>query len=240
MSHPKKVNSPFLDFYLYPTLKGNQPMMKQNIKAESAILNKMEQITAGANLLWSYKNNCDDVEKYVAKRISEISFSEEQQAKIDRCGFIINQAYGGKYSKGELINMVQKMYKVSKRQALYDFKSAKQIYLSVACINKQFEIEMQLLSAKQLQQECVNKQDMETALLVQNNITSLLKMIPIESEQPGEEFESNSIEVSFNPELLGGPKIDMNEVLAVVNAKRNKKITIDMFENLPSMASCSP
>ena len=67
---------------------------------------------------------------------------------------------------------------------------------------------------------------------LEKNRNELLKQLPDEPDNPAEMFEGHTIHVMFDPALIGAPAVDMKEVLAVLNAKRNKKIKIDMFEEL--------
>ena len=60
----------------------------------------------------------------------------------------------------------------------------------------------------------------------------MLKELPDEEENPAELFEGHQIEAVFDPTLLGAPAVDMKEVLKAINEKRDKKIQIDMFEEL--------
>lgn len=212
--------------------------MNQHKKVDKALQQTYEQIFAGVKLLMNLTSDYQTIQNYIFNRLNEIELSEEQQIKIARYNFIYNQILGGKYSKQELISTIQNLFKVSKRQAYADFKASLQL-ISASAINKNFELQIQLEYARYLLHECLKANDFETALLVQKNIFAIFSMLPGEKTQNDEDFESVAIEAVFEPQLLGGPKIDMNEVLATINAKRTKKITIDMFENLPSNASCS-
>lgn len=73
--------------------------------------------------------------------------------------------------------------------------------------------------------------DMKALAAFEKNRKDLLKLLPDEDEKPVD-FQGHVYELTFDPKLLGAPEINMKELLQSINAKRNKPIKIDMFEEL--------
>jgi hypothetical protein len=76
---------------------------------------------------------------------------------------------------------------------------------------------------------------MKALAAFEKNKALLIKELPEVDDQSAEFFEGHTYELAFNPVLLGAPPITkeaMKELLNTINAKRNKKIKIDLFDEL--------
>ena len=120
-------------------------------------------------------------------------------------------------------------------QAYEDINCAKEVFTSLINLNKLFELQLQLENNRHMLIKANELNDMKAYAALEKNRVLLIKQIPIEDSCPGEMFEGHTYELTFDPSLLGGPKIgkkEMIELLKMINEKRNKKINIDMFEEL--------
>lgn len=207
--------------------------MKENEKVTTLLRIKSEQVRSGAQLLMSKTRDWQVIRQYLCNRMNDIELTKDQQKKLDRYQFIYSNLASGKYLKHEVINMVMKMYEVSQRQVYDDLNCTQEIFSSVVNINKLFEMQLELESAKDMKRKCIEVGDIKTAAIVQKNIIALTALLPDEELSLGEDFEGHTIEAVFDPRLLGAPDIDMNEVLTAINAKRKIKIKTDLFENIP-------
>ncbi len=125
------------------------------------------------------------------------------------------------------------LYDISLSQAYEDLSCTRELFNSVVNINKQFEINLELQINRNYQRKCEELGDFKAVAALQKNRALLLKLLPDEDINPGEMFEGHVFEAVFDPRLLGAPDIDMKEVLKAVNEKRNKKINIDLFDDIP-------
>lgn len=206
--------------------------MRENEKVTSLLIKKAEQVRTGAALLVTKTRDWQVIKQYLSNRLNEIELTYDQQNKLTRYQFIYNQLVGGKYTKPEVANMVKKLYNVSLSQVYEDINHSQEIFSAVININKQFELQLELESARAMKRKCIEVNDIQTAARVQKNIIQLIALLPDEENSPGEDFEGHTIEAVFDPELLGGVDVDMEEVLKAINAKRKTPIKMDMFLHL--------
>ncbi len=206
--------------------------MRENEKVEALLIQKAEQVRSGAALLMSKTRDWQVIKQYLSNRLNELELTDDQQNKLSRYQFIYNQLVSGKYTKPEVANMVKKMYHIGLSQVYEDINHSQEIFSAVININKQFELQLELESARSMKRKCIEVNDIQTAARVQKNIIQLINMLPDEENSPGEDFEGHTIEAVFDPQLLGAGEIDMEEVLKAVNAKRKVPIKMDMFLHL--------
>lgn len=204
-----------------------------------ALQKKAEQIRSAAESLMSNTRDWQVIKQFMCNRLKDIKLTQEQEKKLERYQFIYNQLVSGKYTDAEVVNQLtnKKFYGLSISQAYEDMNAAKEIFPSVININKRFELHLslQLNQIRQMKAEAMG--DMKALAAFEKNRALLLKEIPDEEENPGEMFDGHTIEAVFDPALLGAPAVDMKEVLKAVNEKRDKKIKIDMFDELEFVES---
>jgi len=190
------------------------------------------QISYATDLLVEKTRDWQMIREYLCNRLKDMTLTATQQDKLKRYQFIYNQLVSGKYTDNEVLNMVMKLYDVKIVQAYEDMNCAREVFNAVVLINKQFEIKMELQSAKDMKRKCNEIGDFKTAAAVQRNIKDLIAMLPELEEDPALQFTGHEIEAVFNPALLGAPPVDMKELLNTINAKRKVKIKTELFENL--------
>jgi hypothetical protein len=197
-----------------------------------ALMKKAEKIAYGTELLMAKTRDWQIIKLYISNRLADIPLTEEQQKKLDRYQFIYNQLVSGKYTDVEVVNQVIKIYKVKQSQAYEDMSCAKELAPSFINVSKRFELTLQLQINRNMLRKCEELGDMKAYAAIEKNRALLLKQLPDDDDNPAEFFEGHMIEAVFDPRLLGAPEVDMKELLRVINEKRDKKIKIDMFDEL--------
>jgi hypothetical protein len=169
----------------------------------------------------------------MSNRLADIELTDEQQKKMERYQFVYNEIVGGKSTDQQVATQVKSFFKISISQAYEDVNATKEIFSTVININKQFEINLALQLNTKYKAKAEEMGDLKALAMFEKNRKDLLKLLPEADETPADLFEGHINELTFDPKLLGAPlKIDMKEILAAINAKRNKKINVDMFEEL--------
>lgn len=190
------------------------------------------QISYSANLLADMTMDWQVIKEYLSNRLNNLVLTETQQKKLDRYNFIYNQTLSGKYSKQQVLNMTMEKFQICHSQACKDANATSEIFSTIITINKKFELQLELESAKDMKRKCIALNDFKTAALIQKNIIAIIDQLPEEVDDAAAKFEGHFIEAVFDPRLLGAPEINMTEVLNALNAKRKVKIKTDLFENL--------
>lgn len=204
--------------------------MSDSVK--KALQLKAEQVSNATQILVSKTRDWQVIKEFISNRISKIQLSKPQQDKLERYQYIYNQLVSGKYSETEVVNQVTEFFKIGITQAYEDLGCSQEVFLSVLNINKRFEMKMELAAARSMRNKCEEIGDTKGYAAVQKNIVNLLKELKDEEENPSDLFEGHTFEAVFDPRLLGAPDVNMKDVLQAVNAKRGKKIKIDMFEDI--------
>lgn len=200
---------------------------------QTALMKKADGVKAAAELLVSKTRDWQVIKAYLTNRLGDqLELTAEQERKKTRYEFIYNQLVSGKYTDEEVRQMVMKTYKIKSVQAYEDMNCAREIFYSVININKRFEINLQLQVNRSMMRKAEELGDFRAVAQLEKNRALLLKLLPDEEENPAEMFEGHTIEPVFDPQLLGGPVIDMNEVLKAINDKRKVKINTDMFTEI--------
>jgi hypothetical protein len=197
-----------------------------------ALIKKAEQVKNAAEFLMSKTRDWQMIKAYLTNRLEEIELSEEQEKKKTRYEFIYNQLVSGKYTDEEVRQMLIKTYKIKNGQSYDDMNCARELFYSVININKRFEINLELQINRNMMRKAEELNDFRAVAQLEKNRAMLLKLLPEEEETPAEHFEGHEIEAVFDPALLGGPAIDMKEVLKAINEKRKVKINTDMFTEI--------
>lgn len=204
--------------------------MKQDVTL--VLQKKAEQVRYATEILLQQTQDWQTIQEFLSNRVQEIELNDRQKGKLKRYQYIYDQLSSGKYTDTEVRSQISKIFLISSSQAYEDINCAREIFNSVININKQFELKMELQSARDLKRKCAEIGDYKNAFQAQKCIIEILKTLPDEETNAGELFKDHHWEVTFDPALLGAPPVNMLEVLAALNAKRNKKINLDMFEEL--------
>ncbi len=207
--------------------------MRKNEPVSNILIKRAEQVRSAAEILIAKTNDWQIIKQFLCNRLAEVELTEIQQKKLERYQFIYNQLVSCKYTDQDVLNMLIKTYKIKVGQAYEDMNCARELFTAVININKRFELQIELQSAKDMKRKCGEIGDFKTAGAIQKNMVAIIAMLPDEQDNPAELFEGHDIQAVFNPKLLGAPDINMNEVLAVINAKRKVVIKTDLFENIP-------
>lgn len=195
-----------------------------------ALVKKAEQVQAATEVLIAKTRDWQTIKAYLSNRLVDFELTPDQTLKLQRYQYIYNQLVSGKYTDGEIVNQVIKIYHIKISQAYEDMTAARELFNSVLNINKQFEVKMQLQINRSMLRKAEEIGDLKAYAALEKNRHKLLELLPEEEENPAEMFEGHIIEAVFDPRLLGAPDVDMKAVLEAINEKRGKKIHIDMFE----------
>lgn len=206
--------------------------MRKNENVIAIMQSKYAAVASAAEVITNMTNDWQLIKQYLNNRLQLNELTDVQQKKLERYNFIYSNMLGGKYGKQEVLSITMKFFNMGMTQIYEDFNCVQEIYSSVVSINKTFELQLELESAKEMKRKAMAAFDFKAAAAFQRNIIELQKMIPDKEEIPGEFFEGHTIEAVFDPRLLGAPAVDMKEVLKALNAKRKTPIKIDMFEEL--------
>jgi len=204
--------------------------MKEDVN--KALQKIADDVSAQAEFIMNKTRDWQVIQQYLSNRINNIELTPEQQIKMERYQYIYNQLVTGRYTDQEVVNQVKKFYKIEATQAYEDMNASREVFNRVININKQFELNLQLQINRKMLNKCVEMSDMKAYAAIERNRERLIKQLPEEVENPGEFFEGHTYEMTFDPALLGAPAVDMIKVLQAINAKRNKDIKTDMFEEL--------
>jgi hypothetical protein len=207
--------------------------MRKNEPVSNVLIKRAEQIRSATEILIAKTNDWQMIKQFLCNRLEDMQLTEVQQSKLERYQFIYNQLVSCKYTDQDVLNMLMKSYGIKVYQAYEDMKCARELFTAVININKRFELQIELQSAKDMKRKCVEIGDFKTAGAIQKNIVAIMAMLPDEEDNPAELFEGHEIEAVFDPKLLGAPDVNMKEVLAAINAKRKVAIKTDLFENIP-------
>ena len=194
---------------------------------------KADQVRAGTEILVAKTRDWQVIKAYLNNRLGDMLLTEEQEKKLERYQYIYNNLVSQKYSEYEVVNQVVKLFKIELVQAYEDLNHSKEIFVSTLSINKRFEQKMELESARSLKRKCEEMHDFKAAAQIQKNIVLILRDLPEEEENPGELFEGHSYEILVDPRLIGAKKVDRQQVLDAINERRTKKITNEIFDDLP-------
>jgi hypothetical protein len=199
----------------------------------TALQNRAEQVSTGADTLIAKVRDWQTIKQYLCNRLGETKLTATQQKKLDRYQYIYNQMVSGKYTDQDVVHQVMNVFNVSIAQAYEDMKHTREIFPSAINLNKKFELVVELQVLKKARIKCEEMGDMKTAVQYSKVINEVHKQLEFEEESLGDLFEGHTIEAVHDPSLLGAPPVNMKELLSAINAKRNKKIKIDMFEEIP-------
>ena len=195
---------------------------------------KAEQVASATNVLVQKTRDWQVIKQFICNRIPELK-TEIQKEKLKRYQYIYDQLSSGRYTEKEIVAQVKTLFHVSISQAYEDMNCTRELFVTTLNINKRFELKMELESAKDCKRKCIEARDFKNAASYSKIITALLNLVEEEEENPAALFEGIKIEATFNPELLGAPPIskkDMQDLLQSINAKRSKKIPLDIIEDL--------
>jgi hypothetical protein len=207
--------------------------MRKNEPVSNVLIKRAEQIRSAAEILIAKTNDWQIIKQFLCNRLDEVELTEIQQKKLERYQFIYNQLVSCKYTDQDVLNMLIKTYKIKVGQAYEDMNCARELYTAVININKRFELQIELQSAKDMKRKCVEIGDFKTAGIIQKNMVAIIALLPDEEDNPADLFEGHKIEAVFDPKLLGAPDVNMKQVLDAINAKRKVAIKTDMFDNIP-------
>lgn len=206
--------------------------MKNNLKKELQI--RAGQVATRAELIMAKTRDWQAVLDSISNQVAE-PLTEDQEKKKERYQFMYNQLVSGKFLDNEVVNQTMKMFDIQISQAYEDLKATREIFNTVISLDKQFELNLALQECKRNMRKCSEIGDMNNLHKFEKNKIAIISALEDLQDDRGELFEGHTFEFTFDPSLLGGPAItkkDMIELMASINAKREKKINIDLFEEL--------
>lgn len=206
--------------------------MKEDVT--NALQRRADEVAEQSEFITAKTRDWQVIKAYMSNRLHAFPLTSEQEKKMERYQYIYNQMVTGRYTDQEVVNQVKNFFKIEITQAYEDMKCSREVFNVIANINKQFEINLQLQINRKLMRKAEELGDMKAAAAFEKNRAMLLKLLPDVQENPGEDFEGHTYEMTFDPSLLGAPAVDMKKVLQAINAKRNKHIKTDMFQELES------
>ncbi|HVX00350.1 MAG TPA: hypothetical protein VHA52_07945 [Candidatus Babeliaceae bacterium] len=206
--------------------------MKNEINKE--LLRISEEMADNANQLMDKIRDWQVIKNFLTNRIKDITLTPEQEKKLQRYQYIYNQQISGAYTDQEIVTQVKHLYGIEQTQAYEDINHAREIFNSVVNIHKQFELKLQLQINRQMLNKALELGDMKAWAAIEKNRIYLIKQLHDEPENVAEFFEGHIYELTFDPHLIGAPEVDMKRLLNTINAKRNRQINTDMFEDAES------
>lgn len=208
--------------------------MKEYRPVHELLQLKAEQVRSGAEILLEKTRDWQVIKEFMNNRMGDIMLTPVQEKKLNRYKYIYDQLSSGRYTKNQVISqlMNEKIFGISMSQAYEDIRCCTELFSFVTAPKKQFELNIQLEIAKNAQAKCMEIFDFKSAAAFGKVIKDLVAMLPDEDDVPGQDFEGHTLEGVFDPRLLGGPAVDMMEVLKTINAKRKVPINLDLFEHL--------
>lgn len=205
--------------------------MKEDVK--TALTKRAEEVSRQAEFILAKTRDWQMIKKYMSNRVQDTQLTNEQQKKLERYQFAYNELITGRSTDQQTVNQVKNFFKISLSQAYEDVNATKEIFSSVVNVNKLFELNLALQLNTKYKAKAEEMGDMKSLAQFEKNRKDLLKLLPDAEENGSEIFEGHTYEMVFDPSMLGAPsKIDMKELLAAINAKRGKKINLDMFPEL--------
>lgn len=207
--------------------------MKEDVKL--VLQKKADAIMKGTDLLLEKTRDWQTIKAFLSNRLGELELTEMQAAKLKRYQFIYDQLSGGKYTTQEIVSQLtnKSHFGISISQAYEDISCTQEIWNSLLNINKRFEIKLELEINRRLMRKAEELGDLKAVAAFQKNRAALYKLLPDEDDTPADAFEGHVFEAVFDPRLLGAPDVDMKEVLRIINEKRDKKINVDLFDDIP-------
>jgi len=196
---------------------------------------KAEQVSRASELILARTNDWQLIREYMNGRMEEWELTPDQIEKKNRYQYIYNQKVSGKYTNAEVVNQVQRLYKIESSQAYEDMKCADELFTSLINVDKQLELKLKLEINKSYQRKCLELGDMKSLAKFEKNGIEIAKLLEDMEDDRGELFEGHVFEMTFDPSLLGAAPIskkDMMDLMNRINEKRGKKIRTDMFEEL--------
>ena len=196
---------------------------------------RADQVRSATEIIVQHTSDWQKIKQFINNRLGDISLTENQSKKYKRYQYMYNQLVSGKYTENEVINQVSKVFEISVEMAYHDLKCAQELFNYTLRIDKSFELKMELEAARKMRIKCEEIGDFRTAAAVQKNIIAILHEIEDDPDSQAELFEGINIEPVFNPALLGVPEISkeqMKDLLSSINAKRNKKLSLSIIEDL--------
>ena len=196
---------------------------------------KAEQVSRASELILARTNDWQLIREYMNGRMEEWELTPDQIEKKNRYQYIYNQKVSGKYTNAEVVNQVQRLYKIESSQAYEDMKCADELFTSLINVDKQLELKLKLEINKSYQRKCLELGDMKSLAKFEKNGIEIAKLIEEMEDDRGELFQGHVFEMTFDPSLLGAAPIskkDMMDLMNRINEKRGKKIRTDMFEEL--------
>lgn len=205
--------------------------MKEDVK--NALEKRAEEVSRQAEFILAKTRDWQVIKQYMSNRVADIQLTPEQQKKMERYQYVYNEIIGGKSTDQQVATQVKNFFKISISQAYEDVNATKEIFSTIININKQFELNLALQLNTKYKAKAEAMGDLKALAMFEKNRKDMLKLLPEVEDNAAEMFEGHTYEMVFDPTLLGAnTKVDMKELLAAINAKRGKKIKLDMFEEL--------
>lgn len=207
--------------------------MKADVR--KALESKAAAVRTGAETLLAKTSDWQVIQQYMCGRLKGMKLTAEQQKKMDRYTFIYNALVSGRYTQPEVVQQLLHIHKIELTQAYEDIRCTRELWPSVINLNQQFEINVELDVTRRMLIKAEEMNDLKAWAAIHKNRVKLISMLPKPEDNAADDFEDYDIEATFNPSLLGAPpisKTEMLDLLNTINAKRGKKIKMDLFEDL--------
>lgn len=207
-------------------------MSKTDVK--TALQQRAQDVARAADLLLQKTRDWQRIELFVCNRLQE-PLTPEQEKKLTRYQFVYNQMISGKYTDNEIVQQLINIHKVKITQAYEDVKKTREIWPKAINVTQEMGLQVQLEINRKAQIKAMELGDMKSFAQLEKNRIKMLSMLEKEDDTMADAFEGYQIEPVFNPDLIGAPKItrdDALELLKAINAKRGKKVNLDIFTDI--------
>lgn len=202
----------------------------------TALQKRAEAVEAQAEFIMAKTRDWQVIKQFMSNRMHEIVLTPEQEKKMERYQFIYNELVSGKSTNQQIVQQVKTLFKIELSQAYEDMNAAREVFTSVININKQFELNLALELNTKYKNKAEAMGDLKALAAFEKNREKLIALLPDEESDPVD-FEGHIYELTFDPQLINGPKVtaeSMKKLLDAINAKRRKPIRTEMFEELES------
>jgi hypothetical protein len=204
-------------------------MSSKNSSISQYLVRKAQEVATATESLMEVTQDWQIILEAMKGRVENIKLSKKQQEKMDRYSFCYKQSCSGKFTDQEVMNLLRSEYNVGISQAYEDMRCMREIYPEIANLNQLFLLQMQLQNNQRMLIKAEEMGDIKGYAMLEKNRKDMMKLIPAKEENPAENFKGHVYQPVFDVSLISDEKIDMNEVLRLINEKRGVKLNLSQI-----------
>ena len=154
-----------------------------------------------------------------------VSLTDKENVKLEKCRQIA--FWTRKYGLDEAIQMSQKEFKISERQALRYQRDSIKIYGSANVLDKDFLIATTFNDIRQTRKLALDTEDVRSLVQCDRNSLSLIKDHFGDVDTPDfDKIQPPTVLIQYNPALVLGDKLEeenLEQELAILSRPKRKK-----------------